>query len=239
MVSKIASRLILLFLLPSKLLAENIENKVHRTLKTVEIATIRRCSYTSITEGYHNNVFFNSTCPPDDDASEVESNICGTDDLKFGRILLKKFGDGAKEKTLYVTLQGTNLPYNLFSIYFLPIGADACTEKVFVGNIMTDRHGNTGRNGKLLRDCGKNPWPACLNNKRSLTNAVDPFDEGFLPDVGFLFIYSRGISRMDGVWLTRDGSVGAAETPFGVLENRRLWNDTDQFGGIQYIAALG
>jgi len=247
MISKVASRFILLIFIASKLSAEateevdpkhDVDTKISRlpTPRTIEMATIRQCVHTSIADGYHNNVFFNSTCPPNDSSSLVESNICGAEPLKFGRVTMKKFFGG--EKTIYVTLQGTNA-HTLFRVYFLPIGANPCTEKVFVGDIITGLNGRTGRNGKLLRNCGNNPWPACLNNKASLTNAIDPFDAGILPDVGFLLFYSRGNSLKDGTWITRDGPRGSANTAFGVLDNDVLWEGEDQFGGIQYIAALG
>jgi len=248
MISKVASRFILLILIASKLSAEAIEEVYpkHDVVDedkakmppptTIEMATIRHCSHTSIEAGYHNNVFFNSTCPPNNSTSLVESNICGAEPLKSGRVTMKKFFGG--EKTIYVTLQGTN-PHTLFRVYFLPIGANPCTDKVFVGDIITGLKGRTGRNGKLLRNCGKNPWPACLNNKGSLTNAIDPFVTGILPDVGFLLFYSRGNSRKDGVWITRDGPMGLAGTALGVLDNDVLWKGEDQFGGIQYIATLG
>lgn len=214
MVSSFVPRIILLVLLATEV-ASTLPFK----------GEIRRCSETGIESGYYNNVFFNETCPPE----TGDLTLCGDDPITSGKLYMLKDSKGARR--LKVNINGAKAS-TLYSIYYLPIGANPCSEKVLMSEFLTNKSG--GYVQRLVRNCGKNPWPSCLNNWKSTTDAVDPYVELDGPEAGYFFFYSRGYSKElnSNNWKTVDG------TAYGALENPPLWDKKDRFEGIQFIVGI-
>jgi len=131
-------------------------------------------------------------------------------------------------------------PWHLYSVYFIRIGANPCNEKVFIGEFLTNKDG--GYKQRLVRKCGKQATPVCLNNWGSVTNVQDPYVAIVGPEAGHFVIYSRGYSKeeADGSssivrWKTDSKDTDSA---YGALLNPRLWNDTERFDGIQFIVGV-
>ena len=116
--------------------------------------------------GYFKTHFFDNVCEPVGNNAE-SNNLCGSDDLAWGKITVRKSG---KHRQLFASIAGVK-PWHLYSIYYLPIGANPCSEKIFVGEVLSNYNGEVH---KIIRNCGKNPWPTCLNNWGQ-GECVDPY----------------------------------------------------------------
>ena len=143
------------------------------------------------------------------------TSACGGDTLVSGEIRVR--GGFLGRKTVWVNIE-VNHDWNLYSVYFLPIGADPVTGKHFIGEFFTD---GSAQAVKPLRDCTSTPTPDCLSNPSSNTDisSMSIFNHG----AGHFLFYSRGPIKRDddgdGVyeWNTSD------ETSSGNCNNPQLW----------------
>ena len=134
---------------------------------------------------------------------------------------------------LKVLVRGAN-PWNLYSVYYLPIGGEPVTDKVFIGEFLTN--GNGGRSA-WINDCTATLTPTCFLTS-SFTTRVDMNTLGFtIPASGQFLVYSRGISKLDtdgdGIYETWKTSDNTAS---GTMNNPTLWGGTG-YDGVQFISS--
>jgi len=154
--------------------------------------------------------------------------VCGGDSLGKGSIGVKS------NRYIHVRLRRANMPSNpfvMYEVYFVPIGADPATDKVMVGNILTDCRGNAT---KLLKDISR---PRDRSTQPPV-NIKTRLGGGPLKEAGTFFFYSRGpwgsgsssgCSRPD-TFNTSDGTAN------GTLNNPVLWGGAALFDGIQFVS---
>ncbi len=131
-----------------------------------------------------------------------------------------------------VKIQGTHA-FNLYSVYFLPVGGDPVTDKDFIGEFMTDASGNANT---LVRDCSSTHTPHCLMTRRGVNlNTVSGFS---FSAAGQFLLYSRGPVKRDSdndgtmdQWNTSDG------TATGTFNNPILWGGSG-YDGVQFITSF-
>ncbi|GIX47812.1 MAG: hypothetical protein KatS3mg131_2023 [Candidatus Tectimicrobiota bacterium] len=148
--------------------------------------------------------------------------VCGGDPLDRGDIGI------VAGRFIRASLVGAQ-PFNLYEVYWVPVGGDPTTTRVKVGNLLTDCNGNARG---LLRDI------------------VRPADHRAAPPVditarvgnmaaGHFFVYSRGpwgwgsssSCRIPDTLNTDDG------TPTGTLVNPELWGGASGFfDGVQFLS---
>ena len=138
-----------------------------------------------------------------------------------------------------VWLSGAN-PWNLYSVYYLPIGADPCTEKVWIGEFYTNGVGRAKK--KNVRACPStsglikedgDPTPLCLNGLPAYNS--DPC--ALIPslEAGTFLYYSRGpVKDSSGDWNTIDKSMTTGlrnPTPWD-------WDGLDYFDRTQFLSGI-
>lgn len=160
---------------------------------------------------------------------------CGGDPLTFGQFkVIKSTSSGMPPFALKVTVRGAN-PWNLYSVYYLPIGGDPVSDKVFVGEFMTNRLGNASR---YVKDCSATLTPACLLSSSTTPADLSGIVSTYPSASGQFLVYSRGISKKDNdgdgiyeTWKTSDS------TATGTLNNPTLWGTGSGYDGVQFLSA--
>ncbi len=147
------------------------------------------------------------------------ANLCGGDPFDTGDLRINSAGE------MIVRLRGVH-EFNMYEVYWVPLGEDPVSFRTYVGNLLTDCNGDVQAK---LREI---TTPA----ERLTGTIVDIRTEVGTYDSGQFYFYSRG------PWGdTDDGScyptnVNSSDgTDSGTLNNPVLWGGMSFFDGVQFI----
>ena len=182
-----------------------------------------RCSDTDLEAGAYGQYYGNTY--------HGTASVCGGDLLDRGSIRL------VNHRFLRVKLRGAQGgdPFLLYEVYFVPIGGDPVTERVMVGNVITNCRGNADQFLKIMYKPNDRVRARKVNFKNLVGNSV----------AGNFFVYSRGHACFPANsscpwtncnrptdWNTDDKSQ---HTPW--FSGTELWGgNTNEFDGIQFVS---
>jgi|TARA_B100000959_G_C14903605_1_gene592006 hypothetical protein len=174
-----------------------------------------RCDDTDLEAGAYGQIYGNDYHGTD--------QVCGGDTLGKGDIAVRGLNG-----RLRVRLRGANTdPFVMYEVYFVPIGADPTTDKVMVGNILTDCNGNANRFLKdITRPKDMFTQPPVKIKTRVGSSAAGSF-----------FFYSRGPWGHTDDGTCRPSTLNTNDgTATGTLNNPVLWGGAALFDGIQFVS---
>ena len=159
------------------------------------------------------------------------ASVCGGDTLNRGSISL------VNHRFLCVKLRRAQNgdPFILYEVYFVPIGGDPVTERVMVGNVITNCRGDADQYLKIMYKPNDRVRARKVNFKNLVGNSV----------AGNFFVYSRGHAcfpandscpwtrcHAPDEWNTDDKS---SRTTWH--SGTELWGgNTNEFDGIQFVS---
>lgn len=211
------------------------------TLLYVPLEKIVHCTDTNFGTGFHDWYFFDTICPrnvTDTSQTEVPSEVCGGDSFKSGRQIVYT-SKGVCQMKVWLTGAESS---NLYSVYYLPIGADPCNEKVWIGEFLTNAAGRAKK--RNVRACPSSsgtpaedgdPQPFCLNAGVMSAYNSDPC--ALIPslEAGTFLYYSRGpVKDSSGNWNTIDGTSTTGlrnPTPWD-------WDGLEYFDRTQFLSGI-
>jgi len=187
-----------------------------RTMNKYQLVT---CKSTSI-EGSYLDTYWGPSCPNPND-------ICAGDPFTSGTLRIIKTTSPVTY-SMKVSVKGVTA-FNNYAVYFLPLGANPCNEKVLIGEFLTNA---AGKGNGYIRDCRSAPKYTlnCIRNTgdKSNPNTMIPG-----PEAGTFFFYSRGTWRKD------DGDIKSDDgTMTGLYNPQDLWGGQDYFDGIQFVTGI-
>ena len=179
-------------------------------------AQLVRCTDTNFESGFYGQEY--------GPTYHGSTNVCGGDPLDLG-------GIGIHVNFVRVITSGAN-PFNLYAVYWLPIGGDPGADMVYVGSFLTDGNGDART---VLRDAATPRY--LLSDAPVDFLALVGANEG----AGQFLVYSRGPygsgdSDGDGRPDTLNTSDGTAN---GTFNNPVLWGGSTGFDGVQFISGFG
>jgi len=148
--------------------------------------------------------------------------ICGGDTLDKGAIGV------VANRFIRVRLDNANTdPFVLYEIYYVSIGDDPATDKIMVGNLMTDCNGDA--NG-LLKDMSAPIDKFSASPVNIKTRVGDQ-------NAGFFFLYSRGPYGWTDDGSCRPTTLNTSDgTAGGTFNNPPLWGGGAGFDLIQFVS---
>jgi hypothetical protein len=175
-----------------------------------------RCSDTQFEQGAYGQ-YYGQTYHSTD-------QVCGGDSLGSGLVKIRNDG-----RVFVKLVNANNDPFVMYEIYWLPIGQDPVTHRVYLGNVLTDCNGNANT---LLR-----PIDSPIDSRNAAPTNITT--EVGVKDSGQFLFYSRGPWGDTDDGNCKPTNFNTSNNNYdGTLNNPELWGGTSNalFDGVQFIS---